>query len=146
MLQLEGRETGTQKLKYALDRYLEVNDFIFQSDKKLKEIVKVANNALICQGLILNNTLHGYLDIVMSEDSMEKNSKDYIVKVCAKIFDLNCDILTLVELEISKDCVPLLLKKELAKYVKTAMRRVRSQINCIEELINARTNDSPEAS
>ena len=54
---MEGRETGTERLKHTLDKYLEVNDFIFQSDKKLKEIVKIANNAIICQGLILNNTL-----------------------------------------------------------------------------------------
>ena len=142
---MEGRETGAQKLKSTLDRYLEVNDFIFQSDKKLEEIVKVANNAIICQGLTLNNTLHKYLDIVTSEDSMKRNSNDKIVKVCAKIFDLNHDILTLIELEISEDCAPLLLKKELAKYVKTAMQRVRLQINFIEELINVHTDDSPEA-
>ena len=143
---MEGRETGAQKLKHTLDRYLEVNDFIFQSDKKLKEIVKIANNAIICQGLILNNTLCGYLDVVTSEESMKNNSNEEIVKVCAKIFDLNRDILTLIELEMSEDCVPLLLKKELAKYVKTAMQRVRLQINFIQELINARTDDSPEAS
>ena len=143
---MEGRETGAQKLKYTLDRYLEVNDFIFQSNKRLKEMVKVANNVIICQELILNNTLHRYLDIVTSEDSMKKNSNEEIVKVCAEIFDLNHDILTLIELEISEDCAPLLLKKELAKYVKTAMRRVRSQINFIEELINTRADDSPEAS
>ena len=142
---MEGRETGAQKLKYTLDRYLEVNDYIFQSDKKLKEIVKVANNAIICQGLILNNTLCRYLDIVTSEYSMKKNSNEEIVKVCAKIFDLNRDILTMIELEISEDCAPLLLKKELAKYVQTAMQRVRSQINFIEELINTHTDDSPEA-
>ena len=142
---MEGRETGAEKLKHTLDKYLEVNDFIFQSDKKLKEIVKIANNAIICQGLILNNTLCGYLDVVTSEDSMKNNSKEEIVKVCAKIFDLNRDILTLIELEISEDCAPLLLKKELVKYVKTAMQRVRSQINFIQELINACTGDSPEA-
>ena len=65
------------------------------------------------------------------------------MKVCAKIFYLNHDILTLIESEISEDCVPLLLKKELAKYVKTAMQRVRLQINFIQELINACTGDSP---
>ena len=101
---MEGRETGAKKLKHTLDKYLEVNDFIFQSDKKLKEIVKIANNAIICQGLILNNTLHGYLDVVTSEDSMKNNSNEEIVKVCAEIFDLNRDILTLIELEISEDC------------------------------------------
>ena len=84
--------------------------------------------------------------MVTSEESMKKNSNKEIVKVCAKIFDLNCDILTLIELEISEDCAPLLLKKELAKYVKTAMQRFSLQINFIQELINAHTDDSPEAS
>ena len=111
---MEGRETGAEKLKNTLDRYLEVIDFIFQSDKKLKEIVKIANNAIICQGLILNNTLCRYLHVVTSEESMKNNSNEEIVKVCAEIFDLNHDILTLIELEISEDCAPLLLKKELA--------------------------------
>ena len=142
---MESRETGAEKLKHTLDKYVEVNDFIFQSDKKPKEIVKIVNNAIICQGLILNNTLRRYLDVVMSEDSMKNNSKEEIVKVCAEIFDLNRDILTVIELEISEDCAPLLVKKELAKYVKTAMQRVRLQINFIQELINARTGDSPEA-
>ena len=72
---MEGRGTGAEKLKHTLDKYLEVNDFIFQSDKKLKEIVKIANNVIICQGLILNNTLCGYLDVVTSEGSMKNNSK-----------------------------------------------------------------------
>ena len=142
---MEARKTGAQKLKSALDRYLEVNDFIFQSNKKLKEIEKIANNVIICQGLILNNILCRYLEIVTSEDSMKRNSNEEIVKVCAKIFYLNRDILTLIELAISEDCAPVLIKKELVKYVKSAMQRVRSQINCIEELINAHTNDSPEA-
>ena len=119
---MEGRETGAEKLKHTLDRYLEVNDFIFQSDKKLKEIVKIANNVIICQGLILNNTLRGYLDVVMSEESMKNNSNEEIVKICAKIFDLSRDILTLIELEISEDSAPLLLKKELAKYVLQGMQ------------------------
>ena len=83
--------------------------------------------------------------MVTSEESMKNNSNEEIVKVCAEIFDLNRDILTLIELEISEDCVPLLLKKELAKYVKPAMQRVRSQINSIQELINAHTDESPEA-
>ena len=117
---MEGRETGAEKLKHTLDKYLEVNDFIFQSDKKLKEIVKIANNAIICQGLILNNTLRGYLDVVTSEDSMKNNSKEEIVKVCAEIFYLNRDILTLIELEISEDCAPLLLKKEHCKICKNS--------------------------
>ena len=143
---MEGRKTGAKKLKHMLDRLLEVNDFIFQSDKRLNEIVKIVNNAIICQGLILNNTLRGYLEVVTCEESMKNNSNEEIVKVCAEIFDLNDDILTLIELEISEDCVLLLLKKELAKYVKAAMQRVRSQINFIQELINARTGDSPEGS
>ena len=142
---MEARKTGAQRLKTALDRYLEVNDIIFQSNKKLKEIEKIANNAIICQGLILNNILRGYLAIVTSEDSMKRNSNEEIVKVCAEIFDLNRDILTLIELEISEDCAPVSMKKELAKYVKTTMQRVRSQIKCIDQLIKARTNDSPEA-
>ena len=138
---MEGRETGAKKP--TLDKYLEVNDFIFQSDKKLKEIVKIANNSIICQGLILNNTLCRYLDVVTSEDSMKNNSNEEIVTVCAEIFDLNHEILTL-NWRLVKT-VHLLLKKELAKYVKTAMQRVRSQINFIQELINPRTVDSPEA-
>ena len=141
---MKARKTGAQRLKTALDRYLEVNDIIFQSKKKLKEIEKIANNAIICPGLILNNILRRYLAIVTSEDSMKRNSNEEIVKVCAEIFDLNRDILTLIELEISEDCAPVLIKKELAKYVKTTMQRVRSQIKCIEQLIKAPTNDSPE--
>ena len=142
---MEGKQTGAKKLKHTLDKYLEVNDFIFQSDKKLKEIVKIANNAIICQGLIVNNTLCGYLDVVTSEDSMKNNSKEEITKVCVEKYDWNREILTVIELEISEDCAPLLMKKELAKYVKTAMQRVRLQINFIQELINARTGDCPEA-
>ena len=55
---------------------------------------------------------------------------------------MNRDILTVIQLEISEDCAPLLVKKELAKYVKNAIRRVSSQIKCIEELIKACSDDS----
>ena len=139
------RETGAQRLKASLDRYLQVNDLVFQSNKKLEEIDKIANSAIISQGLILNSMLCGYLAIVTSEDSMKRNGKDEIVEVFAEIFDLNRDIVTLIELVISEDCATVLMKKELAKYVQRAMQRVGSQIKCIEQLVKAHTNDSSEA-
>ena len=139
---MERRETGAENLKHSLEKYLAVNHLIFESNKKLEEIVKLVNSAIICQGLILNNTLPGYLEIVTSKESIKRNSSKEIIHVCAEIFDLNRDILTLIQLEISEDCAPLLVKKELAKYVKNAIRRVSSQIQCVEELIKARSDDS----
>ena len=69
---MERRETGAENLKHSLEKYLAVNHLIFESNKKLEEIVKLANSAIICQGLILNNTLCGYLEIVTSQESFKK--------------------------------------------------------------------------
>ena len=59
-------------MKHSLEKYLAVNHLIFESNKKLEEIVKLVNSAIICQGLILNNTLRGYLEIVTSEKSIKE--------------------------------------------------------------------------
>ena len=133
-----------KKLKSVLERYLEVNELIFQSDKKLQAILKLANDAIISEGLILNNTLYGYLDIISCEDSLKKTSKGEIVKALAEIFDVSCDIVTLVQLEIYEESAPEIQKKELVKYIENARRRMLSEIDFLKKLVNMHENDSFE--
>ena len=130
---------GSQKLKSVLERYLEVNELIFQSDKKLQAILKLANYAIIYEGLILNNTLHGYLDIITCKDSLKKTSKGEIVKALAEIFDVSHDIVTLVQLEIYEESV-----KELVKYIENTGQRMLSEIDFLKKLVNMHENDSVE--
>ena len=133
-----------KKLKSVLERYLEVNELIFQSDKKLQAILKLANDAIISDCLILNNTLHGYLDIISCEDSLKKTSKGEIVKALAEIFDVSCDIVTLVQLEIYEESTPEIQKKELVKYIENARGRMLSEIDFLKKLVNMHENDSFE--
>ena len=44
-----------EQLQNTLQHYLEVNDYVKLSEKKLKMVERVANKAIISQGLILNN-------------------------------------------------------------------------------------------
>ena len=133
-----------KKLKSVLERYLEVNELIFQSDKKLQAILKLVNDAIISEGLILNNTLRGYLDIITCEDSLKKTSKGEIVKALVEIFDVSHDIVTLVQLEIYEESAPEIQKKELVKYIENARQRMLSEINFLKKLVNMHENDSFE--
>ena len=133
-----------KKLKSVLERYLEVNELIFQSDKKLQAILKLANNVIISEGLILNNTLHGYLDIITCEDSLKKTSKGEIVKALAEIYDVSRDIVTLVQLEIYEESALEIQKKKLVKYIENARRRMLLEIDFLKKLVNMHENDSFE--
>ena len=47
--------TPREQLQNTLQRYLEVKDYVKLSEEKLKMVKRVANSAIISQGLILNN-------------------------------------------------------------------------------------------
>ena len=104
----------------------------------------MANDAIISEGLILNNTLHGYLDIITFEDSLKKTSKEEIVKALVEIFDVSRDIVTLVQLEIYEESALEIQKKELVKYNENAQKRMLSEIDFLKKLVNMHENDSVE--
>ena len=131
-----------QKLKSTLQRYVEVNKLIFQSDRKLKDILQLANNAIISEGLILNNSLRGYLDILMSEETLNKTSKGEIIKALVEILDMSRDIVTLVKLEVKEEFAAEIQKKELVKYIEKVKRRILSQIDFLTVLINVHLDDN----
>ena len=120
--------TPHEKLQNTLQRYLEVNDYVKLSEEKLKMVVRVANSAIISQGLILNNFLRKYLELMTSDASLKNNSIAEGVKACAEVFDVNCDVVTIIELEINSDnpevMDKIMQRQELVKYVENVWNRV----------------------
>ena len=120
--------TPREQLQNTLQRYLEVNDYVKLSEEKLKMVERVANRAIISQGLILNNCLRKYLELMTSDASLKNSSIAEGVKACAEVFDVNCDVVTIIELEINSENPEMMDKimqrQELVKYVENAQNRV----------------------
>ena len=91
-------------------------------------VERVANRAIISQGLILNNCLRKYLELMMSDASLKNNSIAEGVKACAEVFDVNRDVMTIIKLEINSDnpeeMDKIMQRQELVKYVENAQNRV----------------------
>ena len=117
-----------EQLQYTLQHYLEVNDYVKLSEEKLKMVERVANKVIIFQGLILNNCLREYLELMTSNASLKNSSIAEGVKACKEIFDVNCDVVTIIKLEIDSENPEVLDKimqrQELVKYVENAWKRV----------------------
>ena len=117
-----------EQMQYTLQHYLKVNDYVKLSEEKLKMVERVANKAIISQGLILNNCLREYLELMMSNASLKNSSIAEGVKACAEVFDVNHDVVTIIELEINSENPEVLDKimhrQELVKYVENVQKRV----------------------
>ena len=100
-------------------------------------VERVANKAIISQGLILNNSLRAYLELMTSDASLKNSSIAEGVKACAEVFDVNCDVVTIIKMEINSENPEVLDKimrsQELAKYVEN----VRKRVEMAKELISA---------
>ena len=120
--------TPQEQLQHTLQHYLEVNDYVELSEEKLKMVERVANKAIISQGLILNNCLREYLELMTFDASLKNSSITEGMKACAEVFDVNCDVVTIIELEINSENPEVLDKimhrQELVKYVENAQKRV----------------------
>ena len=129
--------TPREQLQYTLQHYLEVNDYVKLSKEKLKMVERVANKAIISQGLILNNCLREYLELMISDASLKNSSITEGVKACAEVFDVNHDVVTIIKLEINFENPEVLDKimqrQELVKYVEN----VRKRVEMAKEVISA---------
>ena len=97
----------------------------------------MANKAIISQGLILNNCLREYLELMTSDASLKNSSIAEGVKACTEVFDVNRDVVTIIKLEINSENPEVLDKimqrQELVKYVEN----VRKRVEMAKELISA---------
>ena len=120
--------TPHEQLQNTLQHYLEVNNYVKLSKEKLKMVERVANKAIISQSLFLNNCLRKYLELMMSNASLKNSSITEGVKACAEVFDVNRDVVTIIELEINSENPEVLDKimqrQELVKYVENVWNRV----------------------
>ena len=130
--------TPRQKLREALDRYLKLNDYNQASEKNLKDFIRISNKAIVSEGLIINNSLRAYLELITCKSSLKNQSPMDIVLDVADVFERSREVVTLIEFEIYEDnqeyIDKMMQREELAKYVEVAKKKLEADLQLLKEL------------